>query len=37
VASYEVGDDGALRAAPGNTESLGPAAQEVVAAIRPGK
>ena len=37
VASYEVGDDGALRAAAGNTEPLGPAAQEVVAAIRLGK
>jgi hypothetical protein len=37
VASYEVGDDGALRAAPGNTETLGPAAQEVLDAIRSGK
>jgi hypothetical protein len=37
VAAYEVGDDGVLRAAPGNTESLGQAAQEVVDAIRPGK
>ncbi len=37
VAAYEVGDDGVLRAAPGNTETLGQAAQEVVDAIRPGR
>ncbi len=37
VASYDLGDDGALRAAAGNTESLGQAAQEVVDAIRSGK
>ena len=37
VASYDVGEDGALRAAPSNTESLGQAAQEVIDAIRSGK
>jgi hypothetical protein len=37
VATYEVGEDGVLRAAPSNTESLGQAAQEVVDAIRAGK
>jgi hypothetical protein len=37
VASYDLGEDGALRAAPSNTESLGAAAQEVIDAIRSGK
>jgi hypothetical protein len=36
VATYEVGDDGQLRAGSGNSEALGQAAQEVLDALRPG-
>jgi hypothetical protein len=35
VATYEVGDDGQLRAGAGNSESLGQAAQEALDALRP--
>jgi hypothetical protein len=35
LATYEVGDDGQLRAGAGNSESLGQAAQEVLDALRP--
>jgi hypothetical protein len=34
VATYEVGDDGQLRAGAGNSESLGQAAQELLDALR---
>jgi len=37
LATYDVGEDGVLRAAPSNTASLGQAAQEVIDALRPGK
>jgi hypothetical protein len=36
VATYDLGDDGALRAGAANTESLGQAAQELIDALRPG-
>ena len=35
VATYELGDDGVLRAGAANSESLGQAAQEVIDALRP--
>ena len=35
VATYELGNDGALRAGAANTESLGQVAQELIDALRP--